>query len=73
MFMLVGVCNAASVVLMYAALARGSVGLVAPLIASYPLFTLALGAVVLREERLGAPALAGVAVTVLGVGLVLAG
>ncbi|MCX7383857.1 MAG: DMT family transporter [Alphaproteobacteria bacterium] len=73
MFMVVGVSNASAVMLMYAALARGAVGLVAPLVASYPLFTLALSAVFLRGERLHAQLMAGVGVTVGGVVLVLTG
>ena len=73
MFMLVGVCNAAAVMLMYAALARGAVGVVAPLVATYPLFTLGLSALMLREDRIHARLVGGVAVTVAGVVLVLLG
>jgi drug/metabolite transporter (DMT)-like permease len=73
MFMLVGLCNAASVMLMYAALGRGAVGLVAPLVATYPLFTLGFAALLLRGEALQPQLLAGVALTVAGIVLVLAG
>ncbi len=70
-FMSVGARNGAGVLAMYMALARGQVSVVSPLVATYPLFTLALSALFLREERLGARVLAGVALTVAGV-LVLA-
>ena len=73
MFMLVGVCNAGAVMAMYAALARGAVGMVAPLVATYPLFTLAFSALILRDERLHARLLGGVAAIVAGVVLVLEG
>lgn len=73
LFMLVGVLNAAAVLLMYGALARGPVGLVAPLVATYPLFTLLFGVALLRGERPGWGQAGGVAVTVAGVALVLVG
>ncbi|GHD57208.1 hypothetical protein GCM10017083_38370 [Thalassobaculum fulvum] len=71
-FAAVGLCNGAAVVTMYAALARGPVALVAPLVATYPLATLALGAVLLRGVRIGPRIAVGVAVTVAGVALLLA-
>jgi len=46
---------------------RGQVSVVSPLVATYPLFTLALSALFLREERFGARVLLGVALTVAGV------
>jgi drug/metabolite transporter (DMT)-like permease len=73
MFMLVGVCNAGAVLSMYVALAHGAVGVVAPLVATYPLFTIGFSALMLREERLHARLLGGVALTVAGVVLVLVG
>ena len=57
---------------MYAALARGPVALVAPLVATYPLATLAFGAVALRSTRIGGRVGLGVAITVAGVALLLA-
>jgi drug/metabolite transporter (DMT)-like permease len=66
-FMSVGACNGAGILAMYAALARSQVSVVSPLVATYPLFTLALAALFLREERFGARVLAGVALTVAGV------
>ena len=70
-FMSVGACNGVGILAMYAALARGQVSVVSPLVATYPLFTLALSAMFLREEKFGPRVLAGVALTVAGV-LVLA-
>ena len=66
-FALVGLANATAVLLMYAALARGPVALVSPLIATYPLVTLVLRRLVLREVVLGSQAVIGVVVTVAGV------
>ena len=71
-FACVGLLNGASVLLLYSALALGRVSLVAPLVAIYPLFTLAFSAVLLRGEILHARLLAGIAATVLGVVLLLA-
>jgi len=66
-FIAVGFCNGAGMLAMYAALARSPVSVVSPLAATYPLFTLALSALLLREERFGPRVLAGVALTVAGV------
>src|SRR5712691_8411204 len=66
-FIAVGFCNGAGMLAMYAALARNPVSVVSPLVATYPLFTLALSALFLREERFGARVLLGVALTVAGV------
>ena len=66
-FMAVGICNGVGVLAMYAALNRGQVSVVSPLVATYPLFTLALSALFLREEKFGARVLLGVALTVAGV------
>jgi drug/metabolite transporter (DMT)-like permease len=68
-FCCVGLCNGLAVLTLYAALARGSVVLVAPLAATYPLVTLALTALLLRSERITAGLVAGIAVTVVGVAL----
>lgn len=70
-FAAVGLCNGAAVLTMYGALARGPVALVAPLVATYPLATLALGAVFLRGVRIGPRIVLGVVVTVAGVALLL--
>lgn len=72
LFALVGLLNGASVLLMYSALARDRVSLVAPLIAVYPLFTLAFAAMLLRSERLHLRLVAGIALTVAGVAITVA-
>ena len=71
-FAWVGLLNGASVLLLYSALAMGRVSFVAPLVAIYPLFTLAFSAVLLRGEKLHPRLLAGIAATVIGVVLLLA-
>ncbi|NNM72180.1 DMT family transporter [Enterovirga aerilata] len=72
LFGCVGLLNGASVLLLYSALSIGRVSVVAPLVAIYPLFTLAFSTVLLRGERLHARLVAGIAATVLGVVLLLA-
>ena len=66
-FWLTGLCNCLAVLTLYAALEIGSVKIVSPIAASYPLFTLLLNSVMLREERLSARLLGGVALMVGGV------
>jgi drug/metabolite transporter (DMT)-like permease len=67
----VGICNGLAVLLMYAALARGPVALVSPLVATYPLVTVAASALMLRAVALQMQIVAGAALTVAGVGLLL--
>lgn len=71
-FAATGVLNGAAALLLYYALGAGPVYLVSPIVATYPLFTLMLSALVLREERFSRRLLAGVALTVAGVALLLA-
>lgn len=66
-FALVGLCNGFGAFAMYEAIKHTQVAVVASIVASYPLFTLALGAVFLRSERITVPRVAGVALTVGGV------
>jgi drug/metabolite transporter (DMT)-like permease len=70
-FAAVGICNGLAVLSMYAALGRGSVALVSPLVASYPLVTLLLSLAFLKQERISLQLVAGVAVTVGGVVLLI--
>jgi drug/metabolite transporter (DMT)-like permease len=70
-FAAVGLCNGSAVLSMYAALGRGPVTLVSPLIASYPLVTLLLSFRFLKCERVDARLVAAVAITVGGVVLLL--
>jgi drug/metabolite transporter (DMT)-like permease len=69
----VGMCNGIGVLLMYAALGRGPVALVAPLVATYPLMTVGLGALVLRRAEGAARLACGTGLTVAGVVLLLIG
>jgi drug/metabolite transporter (DMT)-like permease len=71
-FALTGALNGAAVLSLYHALSLGPVTLVSPIAAIYPLFTLMLSAVVLREQRLSAPLIGGVGLTVAGVVVLLA-
>jgi drug/metabolite transporter (DMT)-like permease len=68
-----GLCNGMAVLLMYAALAQGPVALVSPLVATYPLVTVALGALVLGRADAGLRLIIAVALTVAGVALLLSG
>ena len=70
-FACIGVCNGLAVLALYAALARGSVIVVSPLAASYPIVTLALSAAFLRTARIGPLLVGGVVFTVAGVMLML--
>ena len=72
-FAAVGLCNGGAVLALYAALAVGPVVLVAPLVATYPLVTLALAAILPGGTRPDRVTLAGIAGTVAGVMLLLAG
>jgi drug/metabolite transporter (DMT)-like permease len=66
-FVTTGVLNGASVLSMYYALATGPVRVVAPIIATYPLFTLSLSALFLEHERMTARIVGGVVLIVAGV------
>jgi drug/metabolite transporter (DMT)-like permease len=63
----VGACNGLGVLAFYAALARGPVLLVSPLVATYPLVTLAFSAILLRSAHVTIALIIGVATTVAGV------
>ncbi len=66
-FAATGVLNGGAVLLMYAALNAAPVSLVAPVVATYPLITALVSALVLREEALSLRMAAGVGVTVLAI------
>ena len=72
-FTAVGMCNGAATFLLYAALALGSISVVAPLVALFPLIAVVLSLLFLREERLHALGFAGIGVSVGGVILLLTG
>ena len=70
-FSLVGLFNGAATFLLSAALGLGSITLVAPLVALFPLLAVVLSLVMLRGERLHALGLLGIATSVGGVMLLL--
>lgn len=72
-FAVTGIVNGIGTLLLYAAVGAGPITLVAPLIATYPLMTVGLSAIVLTNVRLTPRLAAGVALAVGGVILVLAG
>ena len=67
----VGICNGLAVLLMYAALARGPVTIVSPLVATYPLVTVAASALARHTVENQLRVTLGAALTVAGVGLLL--
>ena len=71
-FAAVGMVNGMAVFGLYQALALGTVTLVAPLVACYPLATLALSVAFMKSARVGPATLAGIALTVAGVAVLLA-
>ena len=67
----VGLCNGLAVLCMYVALRHGPVILVSPLVSTYPLITLLLSSLFLRQERVGLQTAAGVITAVGGIALLL--
>lgn len=72
-FAITGICNGLSVLSLFAAVRHGPITLVAPLAAVYPLVTVALTAIMLRNVRITARIVTGSLLTVAGVALVLIG
>ena len=72
-FALNGICNGIGTLLLYAALGAGPVSLVAPLYATYPLFTVGLSVLFLGNVKITWRLVVGTALTVGGVVLVLIG
>lgn len=66
-FVATGLLNGGGVFLTYTALNAGHVATVSPIVATYPLFTLALTLLLLRQERVTPRIAAGVVLTVAGV------
>ena len=66
-FGITGVLNGGAVLLMYVALNSAPVSLVAPIVASYPLVTALVSALVLRDEAVSLNKGAGAVVTVLAI------
>jgi drug/metabolite transporter (DMT)-like permease len=73
LFTAIGACNGLAVLSMYAALARGPVAVVAPLVACYPLATLVFAGLLLGPGGITWRTALGVAVTVVGVAVLLTG
>ncbi len=71
-FVAAGLANGLAVLAMYQALSLGPVVVVAPLVATYPLFTLAMGIFLPDPVRLDSRQILAVALTVAGVVLLLA-
>lgn len=71
-FVATGFLNGGSLLLMYVALATGQVSLVSPIVATYPLFTLALSMLLLRQDRVTPRVAVGAVLTVAGVAVLLA-
>jgi drug/metabolite transporter (DMT)-like permease len=72
-FAVTGICNGLGTLLLYAAVGAGPITLVAPIIATYPLVTMGLSAIVLTNVRITARLVVGSALAVAGVVLILAG
>ncbi len=72
-FVGIGTVNCMAVLLLYAALTNGPVTLVSPLVATYPLATVALSALLIGKSDGGVRLLVAVALTVAGVALLIAG
>jgi drug/metabolite transporter (DMT)-like permease len=72
-FMLIGVGNGIATWCGIEAVSRGPVSMVAPVVASYPLFTLVIGMVMFRRVKVSLAQAAGVALTVGGVMMLLIG
>lgn len=71
-FALTGLSNGLSFLCLYAALTRGSVALVAPLVATYPLFAVALSKLFFGTAWVDTRGLVGIAITIVGIGILLA-
>jgi drug/metabolite transporter (DMT)-like permease len=72
-FAVTGICNGIGTLLLYAAVGAGRVSVVVPIIASYPMFTVALNMLVFGRSEGALRLAAGSALTVSGVVLILIG
>lgn len=72
-FTAVGMFNGAATFLLYAALGLGSISVVAPLVAIFPLIAVVLSLFFLHNERLHVIGFSGIVVSVVGVILLLSG
>jgi drug/metabolite transporter (DMT)-like permease len=72
-FAVTGISNGLSALALFAAVRNGPIALVAPLVAIYPLVTVILSSIMLKHVTITPRIIAGTALTVAGVALVLAG
>ena len=72
-FAVTGISNGFSALTLFAAVRKGPITLIAPLVAIYPLVTVILSAVMLKHVAITRRIVAGTVLTVAGVALVLAG
>lgn len=72
-FAVTGIFNGLSALTLFAAVRNGPITLVAPLVAIYPLVTVALSSIMLKHVQITARIVAGTVLTVAGVALVLIG
>jgi drug/metabolite transporter (DMT)-like permease len=72
-FVLTGALNGAALLLMYAALNRAPVSSVAPVVAAYPVVTVFLGALLLREEKLSLRVLSGALLIAIAIAYLVSG
>jgi drug/metabolite transporter (DMT)-like permease len=72
-FAVTGISNGFSALTLFAAVRKGPITLIAPLVAIYPLVTVILSAIMLKHVAITRRIVAGTALTVVGVALVLAG
>ena len=73
LFVATGLLNGLALLLSYLALRRAPVALVSPIVACYPIFTLGLAALLIRDERIGARSVAGALLTIAAVGWLVSG
>ncbi len=71
-FVAIGLTNGLALLSLYAALSGGQVAAVAPVVATFPLFTYALNRLILRRRTTSTRGIVGIAVSVCGVVLLLA-
>jgi drug/metabolite transporter (DMT)-like permease len=69
-FMAAGALNGSAVLLLYYALEAGSVAVVSPIVATYPLFTMLFSAIFLKTETLSPKAVIGVVLAIAGVAVI---
>jgi uncharacterized membrane protein len=72
-FAVTGISNGLATLMLFAAVRHGPITLVAPIVAVYPLVTVALSTIMLKHITITPRIVGGTVLTVAGVALVLAG